>query len=43
MLSGWFIYCTLGEFINQGLSIEFEGLLCGNPTERRESLKLNFC
>ena len=40
--AGWFINRTPGEFINCGLFIRFKGLLCGNPTERGESLKLNF-
>ena len=31
-----------GEFINWGLFIKLKGLLCGNPTERGESLILNF-
>ena len=37
--AGWFIKRTRG--INCGLSIKFEGSLCGNPTERGESLILN--
>ena len=40
--AGWFINRTSGEFINWGLLIKFKGLLCGNPTERGESLILNF-
>ena len=43
--AGWFINRTPGEFINSGLFIKFikfKGLLCGNPTERAESLILNF-
>ena len=39
--AGWFINRP-GEFINWGLFIKFKGLLCGNPTERAESLILNF-
>ena len=31
-----------GEFINRGLFTNLKGLLCGNPTERGESLILNF-
>ena len=40
--AGWFINRTQGEFINCCLFIKFRGLLCGNPTERGESLILNF-
>ena len=40
--AGWFINRTPGEFINSGLFIKFKGLLRGNPTERAESLILNF-
>ena len=40
--AGWFVNCTAGEFINRGLFIKFKGVLCGNPTERGESLILNF-
>ena len=40
--AGWFINRAPGEFINSGLFIKFKGLLCGNPTERGESLTLNF-
>ena len=40
--AGWFINRTPGGVINCGLSIKFKGLLCGTPTERGESLKLNF-
>ena len=42
--AGWFINRTPGEFINLGHFIIFEGLVlvCGTPTERGESLKLNF-
>ena len=40
--AGWFINRTPGEFINWGLFIELKGLLCGNPSERGESLILNF-
>ena len=47
---GFFINCTqggsknrtAGEFINYGF-VTCKGLLCGNPTEREESLELNFC
>ena len=38
----WFINRTPGEFINCSLFIRFKGALCGNPTERGESLILNF-
>ena len=38
----WFINRTPGEFINRGLCVKFKGLLCGDPTERGESLILNF-
>ena len=40
--AGWFINRTPGESINCGLFIKSKGLLCGNPTERGESLILNF-
>ena len=40
--AGWFINRTPGEFINRGPFIKFKGFLCGNPTERGESLILNF-
>ena len=40
--AGQFIIRTPGEFINQGLAIKFNGLRCGNPTERGESLILSF-
>ena len=40
--AGWFINRTPGELVNCGLFIKFKGLLCGNHTERGESLKLNF-
>ena len=40
--AGEFINRPPGEFINWGLLIKFKGLLCGNPTERGESLILNF-
>ena len=40
--AGWFINRTPGGVYNCGLFIKFEGLLCGNPTERGESLILNF-
>ena len=36
--AGWFINRTPGEFTNWGLFIKFKGVLCGNPTERGESL-----
>ena len=39
--AGWFINRTPGEFINWGLFIKLKGLLCGNPTERAESLILS--
>ena len=42
LYAGWFINRTPGEFMNWGLFIKFEGLLCANPTERGESLILNF-
>ena len=32
----------VSQFIDRGLLIKFEGLLCGNPTERGESSILNF-
>ena len=32
--AGWFINHTPVEFINQGHFIKFEGLLCGNATEK---------
>ena len=40
--AGGFINRTPGEFINSNLLIKFEGLPCGNPIERGESLILNF-
>ena len=40
--AGQFIDRAPGEIIKWGLFIKFEGLLCGNPTERGESLRLNF-
>ena len=40
--AGWFISRTPEEFINSGPFVRFKGLLCGNPMERGESLKLNF-
>ena len=40
--AGWFINRTPGEFINWGLLSNLKGLLSGNPTERVESLILNF-
>ena len=40
--AGWFINRTPGEFINRGHFIKFKGFLCGNPTEKGESLVLNF-
>ena len=41
--AGWFINRTPEKFINCGLFIQLKGLLCGNPTERGESLKQRFC
>ena len=40
--AGWFINRTPGEFKNCGLFIKFKGSCRGNPTEKWESLKLNF-
>ena len=40
--AGRFISRTPGEFINWGRFIKFKGPLCGDPTERAESLILNF-
>ena len=40
--AGQFINRPPENFINWGLFIKFKGLLCGNPTERGESLILNF-
>ena len=39
--AGRFINRTSGEFVNWDLSIVFKRLLCGNTTERAESIKLN--
>ena len=40
--AGWLINRTPGEFRNWGLLIKLKRLLCRNPTQRGESLKLNF-
>ena len=40
--AGWFINRIPGEFTNCGFFNKNIGLLCGNPTERGESLVLNF-
>ena len=40
--AGWFINRTPGAVYKLRSFIKFKGLLCGTPTERGESLKLNF-